>query len=145
MFGKKSNPPTPVSNFAPKPVSPSPSVSSSSHTIIGESVIIEGNLVCKGDLRVDGIINGNIKAAGRLVQGNKSIITGDIHCGSADLEGTTQGKILCQDLLSVKSTAVIKGEVLMSKLSVEPGAVFNVNCQINQGKTVTNLVESAAV
>ena len=43
-----------------------------------------------------------------------------------------------EGVLSLKSTAVVEGEVYVDKLSIEPGAVFNVTCTMKGGKNFTN-------
>jgi cytoskeletal protein CcmA (bactofilin family) len=56
------------------------------------------------------------------------IITGDIQCKNADIEGKFEGTIRVAEILNVKAQAVIKGEVTVGKLSVEPGADFSASC-----------------
>jgi cytoskeletal protein CcmA (bactofilin family) len=46
----------------------------------------------------------------------------------ADIEGKFEGKIKVEDTLNIKETAHIIGEVIIGKLSVEPGATFNATC-----------------
>lgn len=132
MFGskKENNSESRIAVGIKKSISSDTRTSGGTHTIIGSTVRIEGNINCKGDLRIDGQIKGNIKATGRLVQGHQSIIEGDVDCVNAELEGTVIGRVNCSELLTVKSSAKIEGEVVMKKLSVEPGAIFNVTCKV---------------
>ncbi len=53
---------------------------------------------------------------------------GDIICRNADIEGKFDGKIEVMEILNVKSKAKIYGEVIVGKLSVEPGAEFSASC-----------------
>jgi cytoskeletal protein CcmA (bactofilin family) len=57
-------------------------------------------------------------------------VQGDIKCVNIDIEGKFSGKLEASELLGVKSTAKIKGEVMVGKLSVEPGAVFEATCEM---------------
>jgi cytoskeletal protein CcmA (bactofilin family) len=43
------------------------------------------------------------------------------------------GKINCQDLLSLKATAKLNGDINTKKLAIEPGAVFTGNCTMAGG------------
>ncbi|MCF6297840.1 MAG: polymer-forming cytoskeletal protein, partial [Flavobacteriaceae bacterium] len=87
-----------------------------------------GDIKSDGDFRVDGKVEGTIKTSGRVVIGKDGIVTGTIDCTNADVEGTFSGKLLVDQVLSLKSTANISGDVTLGKLSVEPGAAFNATC-----------------
>ena len=96
--------------------------------IIAKNTSLVGDISSDGDFRVDGKIEGTIKTSGRVVIGKEGIVTGTINCVNADIEGTFSGKLLVDEVLSLKSTAIISGEVTLGKLSVEPGATFNATC-----------------
>ena len=95
---------------------------------IVEGTIIKGDIVSKADFRLDGELIGNFFSTGKLVIGPAGIITGDIKCKNADIEGKFEGTIQVAETLNVKAQAVIKGEVTVGKLSVEPGADFSASC-----------------
>ncbi len=109
--------------------------------IIGNGTKITGDIETGGDLRIDGIIDGNIISKGKLVLGQAGSIKGSIKCSSAELSGSFEGKVDISDLLSLRNTAVFKGEIHTTKLSVEPGAIFNGNCSMGNDnlKTTTNV------
>lgn len=96
--------------------------------IIAKNTTLVGDLSSDGDFRVDGKIEGTIKTSGRVVIGKEGEVVGNIECSNADIEGTFSGKLDVEDVLSLKSTATISGEVVLGKLSVEPGANFNATC-----------------
>jgi cytoskeletal protein CcmA (bactofilin family) len=98
---------------------------------IVEGTIIKGDILSKADFRLDGELNGNFETSGKLVIGPSGIVTGDIICNNADIEGKFNGIIQVTELLNVKATAHIKGEIKVGKLSVEPGADFSATCVMN--------------
>ena len=49
---------------------------------------------------------------------------------NADVEGAVRGKIEISDVLVLKATAVVHGDISTGKLVVEPGAVFNGSCKM---------------
>ena len=100
---------------------------------IVEGTTLEGNIVSQADFRLDGHLIGNFTSKGRLVIGPAGSITGDVNCKTADIEGKFNGKIEVSDLLSVRSKASIKGESVVGKLSVEPGADFSASCVMRSG------------
>lgn len=95
---------------------------------IVEGTRIKGNIYSVADFRLDGELTGNFQCEGKIVIGPAGIVVGDIDCKSADIEGRFSGKIQVVELLNVKATAAIYGEVAVGKLSVEPGADFSASC-----------------
>lgn len=95
---------------------------------IVEGTIITGDISSKADFRLDGILIGNYTSKGKLVIGPTGEVQGEISCKNLDIEGKFSGKLQISELLSVKSKAVIKGEVQTNKLAIELGAVFEATC-----------------
>ena len=112
--------------------------------IIANKTKIVGDIESEGDYRIDGTVEGTIKTSGRIIIGVDGIINGSVECSNADIEGTFSGKLLVSDLLSLKSTAVINGEIFINKLSVEPGATFNAICSMKSGVKELKNNEKAA-
>ncbi|EJL62967.1 bactofilin family protein [Flavobacterium sp. CF136] len=105
---------------------------------IVEGTSIIGDIVSKADFRLDGELIGNFTSQGKLVIGASGVIKGEIVCNNADIEGEFQGKIKVLEVLNIKATAQIHGEVLVGKLSIEPGADFTATCtMLTNAKEVT--------
>jgi cytoskeletal protein CcmA (bactofilin family) len=96
---------------------------------------IEGNVHSEKDIRVDGRIKGNLHCDAKVVIGPTGAIEGDIRCVNAVIEGSFQGKLYVQELLNVRETADIRGDVHTGKLIVQSGAVFNVKCSMGHEGT----------
>lgn len=105
-----------------------PSGQTSERNIIGKNTSFVGDIKSEGDFRIDGSVQGTIKTNGRVVIGQAGKVDGTIECTNADIEGKFSGNLTVDQLLSLKSTANISGEVVLGKLSVEPGANFNASC-----------------
>ena len=101
---------------------------SSERNVVGKNTSIVGDVKSEGDFRIDGTVEGTIKTAGRVVIGALGSVMGKIVCENADIEGKFSGELLVNNLLTLKATAKISGEVIISKLLVEPGAEFNATC-----------------
>lgn len=97
---------------------------------ISEGTKIVGDIVSKGGFRIEGTIEGTVKTDGRVVVGPSGSIKGTLICDNADFEGQFSGKLDVTETLTLKSSAKIEGEVLIGKLSVEPGASFNATCNM---------------
>lgn len=91
---------------------------------------IEGDINASGNLRIDGTLKGTINIKGKLVIGASGKIEGEINCQNADVSGSVEGKINVSELLSLKSTAKLTGDIVTSKLAIEPGADFSGSCKM---------------
>lgn len=111
--------------------------SGTSNRIVAETKF-KGEISSKSDFRIDGEIEGDVQTAGKLVIGKNGFVKGNITCENADVEGKIEGVLKVNNVLSLKSTAVIEGEVHVKKLSIEPGAVFNVSCTMNDSKPIAS-------
>lgn len=100
--------------------------------LIAKGTKITGDFTSEGDLRIDGVIEGNVKTPGKVVVGKTGEIIGTLESANAYFEGKFSGKINLTETLTLKSTAQIKGEVITQKLAVEPGAMFNVSSCVMQ-------------
>lgn len=107
-----------------------PSASVVSNNMITVGTRIEGNVSASSDMRIDGELYGNLSCAGKIIIGAEGKIVGDIECQNAVIEGVFQGKLRCTDLLNIRETAQINGEITTDKLIVQSGAVFNVVCNM---------------
>ena len=111
---------------------------------IGAGTIVTGDVQSKGDIRVDGSLKGSLNTSGKVVLGKEGVIEGDVLCNSADISGTIKAKITVSQLLSLKATAKLNGDIITNKLSIEPGASFSGSCSMgavikdlkDAGKTV---------
>lgn len=113
---------------------------------IGKNTKIKGDIISEADFRIDGTLDGNVKTSGKVVIGLEGYIHGKVECVQADIEGNFNGELIVQDLLSLKSTAVIEGVVSVAKLAVEPGATFNASCTMRgrEGKGSVEVEKSKA-
>lgn len=104
---------------------------------IGQGSTIKGDIITEGDLRIDGTLSGTIKTKGRLVLGESGLVEGEIICQNALIAGTIKAKIQVTELLSLKATANLHGDIVTNKLSIEPGANFTGSCSM--GASIKNI------
>lgn len=105
--------------------------------IIRKGTEIKGEIKCVGDIRIDGTLSGKIVSDGKIVVGQTGIVEGEVVCKNADISGTIQANINVKELLLLKTTANIIGDIKTGKLSVEPGANFTGAC--NMGSVVKEI------
>ena len=98
--------------------------------VIAKNTVIVGDIKSDGDFRIDGTLEGTLKTNGRVIIGVDGFIKGNIEATNADIEGKFSGQLLVSETLTIKGTASISGDVVIGKLSVEPGATFNATCSM---------------
>lgn len=101
-----------------------------SSNVIGRGTVLEGNIETSGNIRIEGRVNGNIKSKAKIALGNSCHVDGNITAQNADVEGTVKGRIEISELLVLKATSTVHGDISTGKLVVEPGAVFNGSCKM---------------
>ncbi len=99
--------------------------------LLGAGTNIKGNVESTGDIRIDGTLGGNLRTKGKVVIGTTGLVKGEVYCKNSDVEGKVEGKIDVQELLSLKSTSVILGDISARRLAIEPGAKFTGNCNMS--------------
>lgn len=109
--------------------------SSSGTNIIAQGTSVEGKINANNDLRIDGELIGTLHCKGRLIIGSSGKIDGEVSCNNAIIEGSFNGELKVSELLNVKETAKISGNIHTGKLLVQAGANFNVNCDMG-GQTI---------
>ncbi|WP_196895699.1 bactofilin family protein [Aureivirga marina] len=100
---------------------------------IAKSTSITGDISSEGDFRIDGFVEGNITTSGRVVIGKDGKVEGTITCANADIEGTFIGNLKVHQLLSLKSTAKVSGEIFTAKITAEINAVITGNIDMSDG------------
>ena len=98
-------------------------------SLIAAGTEIQGEISCAGDLRVDGKVNGTLNARGKVVIGEAGRVEGEVNC---HISGYLKGKIGVQELLALKSTAKLNGDISTKRLSIEPGGIFSGNCAMGE-------------
>lgn len=101
---------------------------------IVEGTIINGNISAPNDIRIDGCLIGKLECKGRVIVGPQGKIEGDVKCVNAIIEGAFTGNIHVSELLSVKESAIVSGDIVTDKLMVHTGAIFNVTCSMGGQK-----------
>lgn len=103
---------------------------SNSVNLIGAGTSIQGDIQSTSDIRIDGTLKGTINTKGKLVVGPSGNIEGEVNCQQADISGNVRGKIVVTELLALKATAKLSGEITVGKLAIDPGADFSGTCSM---------------
>ncbi len=97
---------------------------------ISAGTVIKGEVSSDSDIRVDGTVYGKLYSKGKIVVGESAVLKGDLLCNVVDMWGKMDGDIYVKDVLSVKNSAVINGNIYVRKFQVEMGAQINGSCHM---------------
>lgn len=100
------------------------------HNNFSVNTTIVGNINAASDIRIDGSLQGNIECAGKVIIGEQSRIQGNIIAAN----GKVNGNLSIQDVLTLKATSNIEGDIATQVLIIEPKAVFNGSCKMLDSK-----------
>lgn len=103
--------------------------------IVGIGTEIAGDLITTGDIRVDGKITGEVKSKAKVVVGATGIVTGNVSSASAEISGEVNGDITVVEVLYLKASAKVNGNIASNQLVIENGANFTGYCQTGISKT----------
>jgi cytoskeletal protein CcmA (bactofilin family) len=94
---------------------------------------VVGDCEADGAVRVEGAVQGNIRAGKSVVIGKNGVVDGDILTQDAVVAGTIRGTIRAESRLELQGTSRIDGEIIAARLQLEEGAVLNGTVQMSDG------------
>lgn len=99
---------------------------------IPAGVVVGGDLISEISGRVDGRVNGNVVAKGKLIIGEKAVIDGNIAAEQLIVFGMVHGSVEVAGKVVLHNHACVKGSVTASVLEIDETAV--VKGQITKSK-----------
>jgi len=94
-------------------------------TVIGPAIKVKGNFHGKGNIIIEGSLDGSIKTDSSLLIGEKATVKADIKAKEAVINGSVDGNINIDKALSLGKTASVKGDVICAQISISQGAKIN--------------------
>jgi cytoskeletal protein CcmA (bactofilin family) len=100
--------------------------------LLSNGTDITGDIKSNGDIRIDGTLKGNLNTKGKVVIGPTGKVCGEVICKNSEVSGIVEGKITVGQLLNLKASSKILGDIVTVKLSIEPGAIFSGYCKMSE-------------
>jgi cytoskeletal protein CcmA (bactofilin family) len=105
-------------------------------SIIGPGMKVIGNCETDGTIRIEGAVEGSIRAGKAVVVGKDGRVQGDITTQDAVISGSVVGTVNAESRLELQATARIEGEIRARRMQLEEGAILNGTVQMGEiGKT----------
>lgn len=103
--------------------------------IVSKGTKIEGKFSSTENVRLDGMIVGEVNCDSRLVMGETGKVDGKVKTKDADIRGRVEGEIIVFGSLQLRSTAIIQGNITATSMSVEEGAKWTGECKVGEAAT----------
>jgi len=114
-------------------------------TIIAEGTILSGTVESNGNMRIDGLVKGDVQGSSKVIVGPKGQVQGNIIALQIIVIGKLEGDAIAKESLILKAGALMQGDIFTKILTIEPEVRFNGRCQMDNqvielevGKKATN-------
>lgn len=104
-------------------------------SIIGPGMRIVGDCETDGTVRIEGNVEGSIRAGKAVVVGKEGLVNGDIITQDAVISGRVEGTVTAESRLELQATCRVQGEVFARRMQLEDGAVLNGTVQMGEVRT----------
>lgn len=101
-------------------------------SIIGPGMRVTGDCQTEGTLRIEGTVEGTVRAGKAVVLGKDGVVDGDISTQDAVIGGRVNGSIAAESRLELQATCIIEGEVRARRIKLEEGGRVNGTVQIGE-------------
>lgn len=112
--------------------------------MIGEGTTVRGTIEADGDLRVAGLVNGNIRCKGKVIVAHTGNISGDLNADEADIAGHVKGQLAVQRKLSLRQGCEVEGDIFTKSLLIEDGALYEGRCIMRETSASVNPISKTA-
>jgi cytoskeletal protein CcmA (bactofilin family) len=94
-------------------------------SIIGTGMQVVGDCTTDGTLRIEGTVEGTVKAGKAVVVGKDGLVDGHVETQDAVIGGRITGSLVAASRLELQATAVVDGEIRARRMQLEEGAILN--------------------
>lgn len=104
-------------------------------TIVAQGTEISGDITAQGVVKVEGRIEGSIKAAAQVLVAKGGVVRGDIYTREAVLGGHVRGSIHAEERVEVQATALVEGDIVTRRIQVAEGGQVNGAISMGEGSS----------
>jgi cytoskeletal protein CcmA (bactofilin family) len=103
-------------------------------SIIGPGMKVVGDCLTDGTVRVEGTVEGSVKAGKAVVVGKQGAVIGDVQTQDAVISGRVTGTLVAESRLELQATCQIDGDVRTRRMQLEEGALLNGTVHMSESK-----------
>ena len=113
---------------------PTPSPTENAISIVGPGMRVVGDVDTDGTLRIEGSVQGTVRAGKAVVIGKDGVVNGDVLTQDAIIGGRVNGKVIAESRLELQTTCVVEGEIKARRIKLDEGGRLNGTVQIGEVK-----------
>jgi cytoskeletal protein CcmA (bactofilin family) len=105
------------------------------NTIIGPGAKVSGNIETPGFTRIDGSIQGDVHAKGRVVIGDKARMKSNVSGTAVTVGGVVFGNILASERIVILASGLVMGDIITRRIQADDGCLIHgkvVVCQSDE-------------
>ena len=113
-------------------------------SIIGPGMYVAGECHTDGTIRIEGSVDGSVRAGKAVVVGKDGVVDGDVFTQDAVISGRVKGTLVAESRLELQATCRIEGEVRARRMQLDEGAILNGTVQMGESFLETPAPQPAA-
>lgn len=123
----------------PRNQPPKPTGRDSNLSIVATGMKVNGELDCDGVIKVEGMVEGTVRAARQILVAKDGVIEGDIYTREAIVGGKVIGSVFADERVEVQPNSVVRGDIVTQRLIVQEGGEVNGNVTMGNPKALERL------
>lgn len=97
------------------------------NTIIGSTIVIDGEITGEEDLIIEGTVKGRIVLKQNLIVEKSGVVEADIETQTVTISGQVTGNIVASDKVEITSGGKMIGDIKAPRVLIADGAIFKGN------------------
>jgi cytoskeletal protein CcmA (bactofilin family) len=102
-------------------------------TIVAVGTTVIGDLVSEGVVKVEGVIEGTVRAGTQLLIAPGAVIRGDVQANEIIAGGEIHGAVLADERVEIQAGAQIFGDIRAQRLHIADGGKVNGQITMESG------------
>ncbi len=99
-------------------------------TVVGKDTKVEGSVVGKGAIRIDGEVEGELTEHGEIIVGETGNVSSDIQGKEITIAGKVRGNIISNGKVEIYGSGSVVGNIQTANLVIHEGAIFKGACEM---------------
>jgi len=113
-------------------------------SIIAADLKVVGALTTDGVVKVDGVVEGNIRAERQVLVSKGGEVNGDIHSKEVIVGGRVAGCVSASGRVEVQSSATVNGDIFTKRILVHEGGEVNGNLRMGDSDVANGALQTVA-
>jgi cytoskeletal protein CcmA (bactofilin family) len=98
------------------------------NSFLAEGTRFQGSIDARGDLQIDGHVEGFVQGTGCVLIGETAIVNAEVRAREAIVAGRLRGAVIGRERVELLRGSRLEGDVHASSFKIEDGAYFHGNC-----------------